>query len=73
MAEIEETTGIVRIPMNRYEDLIRAELERDALEAAIMGEAGYNVERVLTAIQRARERRMRRFVGIEPPEGNDAE
>lgn len=44
----------VLVPQDRYEELIRAETERDVLEATIKGENSYNVERVLDAIQQAR-------------------
>ena len=46
--------GFVLVPQDRYEELIRAETERDVLEATIKGENSYNVERVLDAIQQAR-------------------
>ena len=42
------------VPQDRYEELIRAETERDVLEATIKGENSYNVDRVLAAIQKAR-------------------
>ena len=46
--------GFVLVPQDRYEELIRAETERDVLEATIKGENSYNVERVLDDIQQAR-------------------
>ena len=46
--------GFVLVPQDRYEELIRAETERDVLEATIKGENSYNVDRVLAAIQKAR-------------------
>ena len=52
VADLMLDPGFVLVPQDRYEELIRAETERDVLEATIKGE--YNVERVLDAIQQAR-------------------
>lgn len=46
--------GFVLVPQDRYEELIRTEIERDVLEATICGENSYAVERVLDAIKAAR-------------------
>lgn len=46
--------GFVLLPQDRYEELIRAETERDVLEATIEGANSYNVERVMDAIKTAR-------------------
>ena len=54
--------GFVLVPQDRYEELVRAELERDVLEATIMGENSFNVDRVMAAIRTAR----RRGLGIIP-------
>ena len=53
-AELCLDPGFVLVPQDRYEELIRAETERDVLEATIKGENSYNVDRVLAAIQKAR-------------------
>lgn len=54
VADLMLDPGFVLVPQDRYEELIRAETERDVLEATIKGENSYNVERVLDAIQQAR-------------------
>lgn len=54
VADLMLDPGFVLVPQDRYEELIRAETERDVLEATIKGENGYNVERVFNAIQQAR-------------------
>ena len=54
VADLMLDPGFVLVPQDRYEELIRAETERDVLEATIKGENSYNVDRVLAAIQKAR-------------------
>ena len=53
VADLMLDPGFVLVPQDRYEELIRAETERDVLEATIKGENSYNVDRVLAAIQKA--------------------
>lgn len=45
---------VVPVPLDRYEDLIRAETERDVLEAVITGDSAYNIDAVMAAIKTAR-------------------
>lgn len=69
VADLMLDPGFVLVPQDRYEELIRAETERDVLEATIKGENSYNVERVLDAIQQARKAQW-----LKVPEAvNDAE
>lgn len=60
--------GFVLVPQDRYEELIRAETERDVLEAVITGERSYSVDTVMDAIKAARGRA---FAPPEKPEGED--
>lgn len=46
--------GFVLVPQDRFEELIRAEAERDILEAVITNNKGYNVDVVMIAIKKAR-------------------
>lgn len=46
--------GFVLLPQDRYEELIRAETERDVMEATIEGENRYSIDTVLGAIKTAR-------------------
>lgn len=46
--------GFVLVPQDRYEELIRAETERDVLEATIGGENRYSIDTVMGAIKAAR-------------------
>lgn len=72
--------GFVLVPQDRYEELIRAETERDVLEATIDGENTYNVYKALAAIREAR-RSLYRLKALEvkadaagtPKEATDAE
>lgn len=69
VADLMLDPGFVLVPQDRYEELIRAETERDVLEATIKGENGCNVERVFNAIQQARKAQW-----LKVPEAvNDAE
>lgn len=55
----------VSIPVSVFEDLIRAETERDILENIITGDKKYAVDDVLKAIQTAREKHRRGVLRIE--------
>lgn len=46
--------GFVLVPQDRFEELVRAEAERDVLEVVILGDKGYNVDVVMAAIKKAR-------------------
>lgn len=46
--------GFVLVPQDRFEELVRAETERDVLEATIRGENKYSVSAVMEAIMDAR-------------------
>lgn len=58
--------GFVLVPQDRYEELIRAETERDVLEAVIAGKSSYSVDTVMDAIKAARRKA---FAPPEKPEG----
>ena len=55
----------VSIPVPVFEDLIRAETERDILEAVLTGNHKYNADDVMSAIQAAREKHRRGVLHIE--------
>lgn len=55
----------ISIPVGLFEDLIRAETERDILEAALLGEHKYSASEVLEAIQTARKKHLRGVMRIE--------
>lgn len=61
----------VSIPLGLFEDLIRAETERDVLEATIEGENSFVVSEVLKSIQTARKKHLRGVmrieIGVAPP------
>ena len=46
--------GFVLVPQDRFEELVRAEAERDVLEVVILGDKNYNVDVVMAAIKKAR-------------------
>ena len=46
--------GFVLVPQDRFEELVRAEAERDVLEVVILGNKSYNVDVVMAAIKKAR-------------------
>ena len=46
--------GFVLVPQDRFEELVRAEAERDVLEVVILGDKSYNVDVVMAAIKKAR-------------------
>lgn len=60
--------GFVLVPQDRYEELIRAETERDVLEAVIDGKSSYGIDTVIDAIRAARKKA---FAPPEKPEGED--
>lgn len=60
--------GFVLVPQDRYEELIRAETERDVLEVVITGESTYSAGTVMEAIKAARRKA---FAPPEKPEGED--
>lgn len=53
-AELCLDSGLILIPQERFEELVRAETERDLLEMALACESGYYADKVLAAIQLAR-------------------
>lgn len=55
----------ISIPVSVFEDLIRAETERDILEAVLTGNHKYNADDVMSAIQAAREKHRRGVLHIE--------
>ena len=61
----------ISIPVGLFEDLIRAETERDILEAALLGEHKYSASEVLEAILTARKKHLRGVmrieIGVAPP------
>ena len=63
VADLMLDPGFVLVPQDRYEELIRAETERDVMEATILGENKYSVGTVLEAIRKARNK-----VLLEKPE-----
>lgn len=63
--------GFVLIPQDRYEEMVRAETERDVLEATILGENMYNIETIMKAILQARNRLVRPMAEEVTPEGED--
>lgn len=56
VADLMLDPGFVLVPQDRYEELIRAETERDLLEQVIAGEISYLPKDVLDAIRKARSR-----------------
>lgn len=61
----------VLVPKDRYEELVRAETERDVLEGALTGNCKYDADKVMTAILAARSRVARTAAEEETPEGED--
>lgn len=53
-AELCLDSGFVLVPQDRYEELVRAETERDVLEMVLTNGSGYGAEKVLDAIKSAR-------------------
>ena len=49
----------IAVPVSYYEELIRAQTERDIIEATIEGKNRYSIEQVLQGIKDAREKRLR--------------
>lgn len=54
VADLMLDPGFVLVPQDRFEELIRAETERNVLEETIMGNNSYNADKVLESIQQAR-------------------
>lgn len=73
VADLMLDPGFVLVPQDRYEELIRAETERDVLEATIKGENSYSVGRVLDSIQQARSEMLVLRNADEPEATADAE
>lgn len=61
--------GFVLVPQDRYEELVRAETERDVLEASLDGRASYTAQDVMAAIRQAR----RKALGLARPEPDAGE
>lgn len=55
----------VSIPVSLFEDLVRAETERDILENILTGDKKYAADDVLKAIQTARAKHLRGVLRIE--------
>ena len=53
-AELCLDPGFILVPQDRYEELIRAETERDVLEETLLDGTSYSAEKVLAAIRSAR-------------------
>lgn len=74
VADLMLDPGFVLVPQDRYEELVRAETERDVLEGALTGACKYDADKVMTAILTARCRVARPTAEEETPEGEgDAE
>ncbi len=74
VADLMLDPGFVLVPQDRYEELVRAETERDVLEGALTGACKYDADKVMTAILAARSRVVRHMAEEETPEGeNNAE
>ena len=71
VADLMLDPGFVLVPQDRYEELIRAETERDVLEATITGENKYSVSTVMEAIRVARSRLACPRAEEAAPEGED--
>ena len=54
VADLMLDPGFVLVPQDRFEELVRAEAERDVLEVVILGDKSYNVDVVMAAIKKAR-------------------
>lgn len=71
VADLMLDPGFVLVPQDRYEELVRAETERDVLEATITGENNYSVSTVMEAIRMARSRLACPRAEEAAPEGED--
>lgn len=71
VADLMLDPGFVLVPQDRYEELVRAETERDVLEATITGENKYSISTVMEAIHVARSRVVRPRAEKAVPEGED--
>lgn len=54
VADLMLDPGFVLVPQDRYEELIRAETERDVMEATLSGDMKYSIDTVMKAILTAR-------------------
>lgn len=54
VADLMLDPGFVLVPQDRYEELIRAETERDVMEATLSGDIKYSIDAVMKAILAAR-------------------
>ncbi|MBM6974697.1 hypothetical protein [Intestinimonas butyriciproducens] len=48
--------GFTLVPQDRFEELVRAEAERDVLEAVLSSDKSYNANDVMKSIRNARRR-----------------
>lgn len=48
--------GFTLVPQDRFEELVRAEAERDVLEAVLSSDKSYNADSVMKAIRNTRRR-----------------
>ncbi|WP_297202068.1 hypothetical protein [uncultured Flavonifractor sp.] len=71
VADLMLDPGFVLVPQDRYEELVRAETERDVLEATLSDENKYSINTVMKAILAARSRVLITRVEGETPEGED--
>lgn len=63
--------GFVLVPKDRYEELIRAETERDVLECTITGKNKYSADTVMDAIRAARAKVFHALKPLAELEGED--
>lgn len=54
VADLMLDPGFVLVPQDRYEELVRAETERDLLEHATLGQLSYAVKDIVQAIREVR-------------------
>ena len=73
VASDEEPDIYMTVPLKRYEELVRAETERDVLEATICGKSHYYVENVMDAIKQARKAEAKKEAAQEDADAEDEE
>ena len=71
VADLMLDPGLVLVPQDRYEELVRAETERDVLEATLSGDNKYSIDTVMKAILAARSRVARPVAEADTPEVED--
>lgn len=54
VADLMLDPGFVLVPQDRYEELVRAETERDLLEHATLGQLSYAAKDIVQAIREVR-------------------